>query len=271
MNKTTTRLLLLSTALLLSLPLLAQQASSLSGAALAPSYPVRVCPDASGQIQATVGVSSAFDRVYQGYKYWDGIQWACFYCNQISPSLTFPVSPDGKLFSVQLTYSKYDPEDDKYIPTTDIWHFYSPTTPSIEVPVPNASNDCITPNGSIFLSDESSNYPEMPRWFKLKTASGAPIASSGMLRQNSYFFDQLAAGTYLVEIATECGLSAQKTVVVGGPANLGAKINGPSSLCLGTGTQLIALGGDSYLWSNGATSSSITVLPSTPGLHTYSV
>ena len=49
------------------------------------------------------------------------------------------------------------------------------------------------------------------------------------------------------------------------------EISGDAQLCQGQGTTLTATGGNSYLWANGATSSSITVLPADVGTHSYKV
>jgi hypothetical protein len=90
---------------------------------------------------------------------------------------------------------------------------------------------------------------------------------SGATQQS---YNATTAGTYSVQVVDLFGCSATSspiTVTVGTPATATITSSGPTTKCAGTSVTLTANSGASYLWSNGATTQSITV--STPG--TYSV
>lgn len=77
-----------------------------------------------------------------------------------------------------------------------------------------------------------------------------------------------ATTSYSVLVAAgSCTAMAVATVTV--TTNLTAAISGNNSVCLGNSTTLTASGGTSFLWSNGATSASIVIAPTSSG--TYSV
>lgn len=122
--------------------------------------------------------------------------------------------------------------------------------------------------GSIKVKDLSANFAAMPRAFGLFNQNNV-LLSSTELSANEYTFTNLASGTYVMKLSTGCA-TVQQTVIVP-KAGLDAKITGTNVLCLGTGTELTASGGTSYLWDNGATSSSITALPNTVGTKVYKV
>ncbi len=81
------------------------------------------------------------------------------------------------------------------------------------------------------------------------------------------------AGSYTVRITNATGCtsvaSAASTVVVNAPPTATITASGPTSFCAGGSVTLSANAGSSYLWSNGATTQSITV--STAGSYTVRV
>lgn len=74
--------------------------------------------------------------------------------------------------------------------------------------------------------------------------------------------------TYVVTVTSSCG-NANDTVVVTVNSSLTASISGNLTICTGGNTTLTASGGNNYLWSTTATTSSIVVSPTTNT--TYSV
>ena len=81
------------------------------------------------------------------------------------------------------------------------------------------------------------------------------------------------AGSYTVRVTNATGCtsvaSAASTVVVNAPPTATITASGPTSFCAGGSVTLSANAGSSYLWSNGATTQSITV--STAGSYTVRV
>ncbi|MBK7699430.1 MAG: hypothetical protein IPJ39_12210 [Saprospiraceae bacterium] len=67
--------------------------------------------------------------------------------------------------------------------------------------------------------------------------------------------------TYTVTVTDENGCSSSKEVTVTVHPLPTANISGDTEICTGSSTSLTASGGTSYVWSNGATGSSITVSP----------
>lgn len=96
------------------------------------------------------------------------------------------------------------------------------------------------------------------------TASGADdyAWSSG---QNSPSITVSSPGTYTVTGTNACGTSSA-SVTIGTSSGPQVAISGDLSPCVGTTTVLTASGADSYTWSTGATTTSITV--SQPGTYT---
>jgi hypothetical protein len=74
--------------------------------------------------------------------------------------------------------------------------------------------------------------------------------------------------TYTVTVTNGngCNASASQTVTVSPSPS--PSITGVNSICLGANTTLTASGGNSYVWSNGSTSSSITVAPGQTATYT---
>ena len=92
-------------------------------------------------------------------------------------------------------------------------------------------------------------------------ATGTYLWSNGATTQSI----TVGAGTYTVVVSngSGCSATASATVTTG---NLTTAITGVTSVCVGKTTILSASGGGTYAWSNGATTSSITV-----GAGTYTV
>ena len=101
------------------------------------------------------------------------------------------------------------------------------------------------------------------------TISASGVGGTGAL---SYLWSNGAAtastnvytGTYGITVTDAVGCSANNFLSVTASSSLAATINQPTVLCFGTTTSLAVtvtggLGGNSYLWSNGATSASISV------------
>lgn len=97
--------------------------------------------------------------------------------------------------------------------------------------------------------------------------SGVPvnlIASGG----NSYVWNTGATtpsivvgsiGTVSVTVTGNNGCTATASSVITSGASPSASISGPTTVCSGSNVTLTAAGGTSYLWSNGATTSNISV------------
>jgi gliding motility-associated-like protein len=68
-----------------------------------------------------------------------------------------------------------------------------------------------------------------------------------------------AGGTFTVTATNSCGQDVSAPFTVAELPLPNAQITGPNTLCQGSSITLTASGGDSYLWSNGSTSSTITV------------
>ena len=128
------------------------------------------------------------------------------------------------------------------------------STLSVEVPaenpalslttMPTANTSCISPNGSIDLT---------------VTASGAVtfIWSNG---ETSEDLQNLLSGTYTVTVTDDLGCTETAAADVQSPVQPQVTVTGPASACQGQPAMLTAGGGfASYLWSNGATTSSINV------------
>ncbi|TAL57904.1 MAG: hypothetical protein EPN85_12900 [Bacteroidetes bacterium] len=73
--------------------------------------------------------------------------------------------------------------------------------------------------------------------------------------------------TYVVTATTPCG-TATGSVVVTVQSSLPPTIAGNTSICIGGNTTLTASGGGTYSWSNGLSSTAITVFPTTTTTYT---
>ena len=97
------------------------------------------------------------------------------------------------------------------------------------------------------------------------------VNNTSTLTNPTHHFD--SAGTFLVTLIGNhpgyCGDSVKERVVVL-PLPKGT-ITGVDSICSGSNEVLTASGGTSYLWSTGATTSSITVAPTTKTTYTVQI
>ena len=135
---------------------------------------------------------------------------------------------------------------------------------------------------------DNGDTPQSGVQIQLCNASNVIIATATTDAQGKYLFSNLAAGIYVVKFPAT--ITGGKTITTTNPitVNLGAgqnyldadagykpdcttnpvnaTITGANTVCPNTKTILTASGGTSYKWSNGTTTSSITV-----GAGTYSV
>jgi len=79
----------------------------------------------------------------------------------------------------------------------------------------------------------------------------------------------LCPGSYTVTVSDSSGASVTTTITITEPPPVTGGINGDLTIVEGDSTQLTASGGTTYLWSNGATTPTITVNPTVTT--TYSV
>lgn len=147
------------------------------------------------------------------------------------------------------------------------------TTYSVTV---NGNNGCIGQN-SVMVSP----LP-IP---SVNITGGAPIcqgetaiisASGGNIYQwstgvNGTTISATVSGTYTVTATNSMGCTATSSVPLLVNPIPTAEITGNGSLCEGNSTQLEASGGISYLWSNSATTPTITINPSQSGSYSCTV
>ncbi len=98
------------------------------------------------------------------------------------------------------------------------------------------------------------------KWSNFQTSSSITITPSSTI-------------TYSVTVTSVNGCTAQKSVTVIVNLNPTATIAGsnPKSICPGASETLVASGGVSYLWSNGANTASTTVSPTAQTIYTVTV
>lgn len=71
----------------------------------------------------------------------------------------------------------------------------------------------------------------------------------------------LSAGKYVITITDNNGCTSKDSVIITQPSKIVPSITGNDTICLGKNETLTGSGGGAYLWSNGSTSSTITVSP----------
>lgn len=77
--------------------------------------------------------------------------------------------------------------------------------------------------------------------------------------------------SYWVDITTSGGCVSRATHTISLHPEVNATINGPSTVCRGDQVVLIASGGNSYKWDNGATGNTLTFTPLTTTTHSVTV
>ena len=122
------------------------------------------------------------------------------------------------------------------------------------LPVANAgANATICPGDNVTLSG---------------TGTGTYLWNPGGQTTSSISVSPTATTTYTFSVTNSCGTSSDTaTVIISN--SITASISGNLSLCSGNATTLTASGGNNYSWSNGATTNSISIIPSSSS--TYSV
>lgn len=113
----------------------------------------------------------------------------------------------------------------------------------------------ITPNGPTSFCPGGS----------VTLSSGSSSGNSWSTGATTPSITVTTAGTYVLTVTDICGPSSvsQQVIILSSP---NPQISGNASFCTGQSTTLTASGGDTYLWSNGETTASITI--TTPGNYT---
>ena len=197
MNKTTTRLLLLSISLLTFFSSAAQNIGTINT-----DPPGLVCPGGTARINATLTETLPYT-----YEYWDGESWVCCFGGNQTP-YNLPIPATGQWIEVQRKYTNgvvvYKRES--------VGFFYTPVTPQIEaVPFPGT---CNTSTGRIVVTDRSRNFDKMPRRFKLYDQNNV-LRGNFLVDTSIYNFVNLPAGTYRVIVETPCNsVYSEKTDII---------------------------------------------------------
>ncbi|OWY21727.1 hypothetical protein C7N43_33105, partial [Sphingobacteriales bacterium UPWRP_1] len=119
------------------------------------------------------------------------------------------------------------------------------------------SASCGLNNGSISITSTGITSPTY-NWSPV--IAGNPQNPSG-----------LAPGTYAVTVSGANGCSAAASATVGNIAPPSANAGVDKTICAGQSTNLTATGGGTYLWSNGATTATISVSPASTTTYTVTV
>jgi hypothetical protein len=102
----------------------------------------------------------------------------------------------------------------------------------------------------------------------LNASSSAPVSWSGGISNGVAFQPTVGTHTYIASATGANGCTGTDTVQVTVNPLPNITFSGNTSICLGSSTQLTALGASSWVWNTGATTSSITVSPSTNTTYT---
>ncbi len=166
--------------------------------------------------------------------------------------------------SVYYYYAEITQADGDVLWTSPIWYTTNSTitgTPpvtSFSVP----ASVCV--GQPISLTDMSTNSPNAWQW----TMIGATNNSSTTQNPVATY---TASGTYTITLVSYnsvgVGVPYTRTVSVGGSSPT-VSISGGSTICAGNNLNLSGNGATSYTWSTGATSSSITVSPTSTTVYT---
>ncbi len=137
----------------------------------------------------------------------------------------------------------------------------------------SAATSCGTLNASHIVTlntpPPASITPDGPTSFcpgdSVTLTSGSSSGNSWSTGATTTSITVTTAGTYVLTVTDVCGPSSvsQQVIILPLP---NPQISGNTSFCAGQQTTLTASGGDTYLWSNGETTTAITI--TTPGNYT---
>lgn len=223
------------------------------------------CQESNGNITATSGIAT------YTWKVW-------------TPATSTPITTQAQCVACGYTWNSFVNECFLVFPTP---------AETCETPagwVTFATGTTVTPPGfPILLIDANgdslnipglSSLPNCSNCSSLATATNATCGTSnGTATANpagtspyTYLWSNgqsaatatgLATGSYTVTVTDNNGCSSVATAIVSSNPNLPvASISGITSICSGGTTLLTASGGDSYQWSTGATTDTLTVTPS---------
>lgn len=95
--------------------------------------------------------------------------------------------------------------------------------------------------------------------------------SNGLGNNDSIVVSPITSTTYTVTVTSASGCTSTASKLITINSNPTPGISGTTSICVGQNTTLTGTGGDSYLWSNGATSPSINVSPGSSTAYSVTV
>lgn len=224
------------------------------------NFAVVVENNTSGKI-LNIGFNNATATTYGeglSYIYYNGSNGLDWYTNEAAYGQDFDA-----LISPVITY------------TVNSDFITNPNPPIIEINEDIEFTANSTPTS--ILNSPILNYEAFRDYFNLTTNDSTYYwdmdDGSNLIWQANHTYNYSDSGTYNVKLYTMCGLwnrceqVGNKDVIVNYPSV--SVEAAPDTICPGLSSILTASGVDSYEWNTGATSSSITVTPSTTT--TYSV
>jgi len=224
------------------------------------NFAVVIENNSTGKI-LNIGFNNATATTYGeglSYVYYNGTSGLDWYANEVAYSQDY----DALIFPVV-----------RYSVNSDF--ITNPTPPIVEI----YENITFTANSTptSILNSHIFNYDAFRRHFNIttndSTYSWDMDDGGNLIWQANHTYNYSDSGTYNVKLYTMCGLwnrcnqVGSKDVIVEYP--LVVVEAAPDTICQGLSSILTASGVDSYLWSTGETSATITVTPSTTT--TYSV
>ncbi len=125
-------------------------------------------------------------------------------------------------------------------------------TNSVTVSVVNSPSASITPSGPTTFCSGGNVILSAPAGYNYTWSANTGSASTQTVTVST-------AGTYSVTVSAgaSCTATASTSVTVNNPPTVTISASGPTTLCTGGTVTLTASSGQSYLWSNGQTTSSI--------------
>lgn len=157
------------------------------------------------------------------------------YITGMTESTNFPVTPN--VYQPYLESANYDAFVSKF-----------GICPVINFSITSSNITCYgNNNGTATINLSGSSIGYSFNWLPLNTPSASVLG--------------LSPGTYSAIVMDTTGCSTTKVVTITQPSQVLASISGSSVICSNQSTTLTAIGGSSYEWNNGASSSSIIVQP----------